>query len=848
MVDKHGVVEPITEGEARTHRQRLDPDLTGRLLAAGAARGVGLDRVLLAALAMAVAPWRDATRWRLAVERHGREAPSGVDLTRTVGWFTVSHPLTIELPSLDASPAEALAAARAAFDRVPGDGAGLGILRAHGDAASRARSSERRPSELPEPELLLNVLGRRPVSAIARRLRPLDGAHLGARDPRQPRSHRLELNARVDGDRLQVDWIHVDRDLATSIVDALATRLATALDRMADALAGRSSVDTLGWSADVSARLGESTGIEDVHPLSSAQEALLVHRLQDPEHDSGVVVLRARWRGTVDVERFVEAWRHVVARHPVLRSAVRWRDLPHPVQVVAHAVEVPVAIEDWRDRSPVEQDRAWNEQLDRIRRAGLDLDRAPVLSVVLVRVDEDEYRLAWACHHVLLDGWSSGWVLREVLDRVRGIDLGPPPPRFRDHVAWTRARRPTADEVRAGFDPRRVLDAPRVTGTAWQGGARADRERRVELLVDGSCLADWARRHGVTVASVVLGCWGLVLTEATAAQAAASRTTASRATDGPTAVLGFTAAGRGLDLEGLDADGIDRRIGLFAGVLPLVVTVDPEAAPSAWIGTVFERQQGLQALAPWPLRELFELAGTALRRPPFDTLVAVANFLPSASAQPSGDTGVHLDALRGDVTAALPLTLAVIEDGALAIEARWDDRWLDDGDVAGWLDRLASLVRSLVDDDAPTVRDWLDRAPGRAPSAVRSDDPARAARPLGGTGAEAATTATEAHVMRLWNDLLTVQEYGRDDSFFDLGGHSLAVARMLARIRQDFAVELPLGVVFEQPTVRGVAAAIDARDARRSWTVRVPIRVAGEADDVGDEPPLFMVHGLGGEV
>lgn len=48
-----------------------------------------------------------------------------------------------------------------------------------------------------------------------------------------------------------------------------------------------------------------------------------------------------------------------------------------------------------------------------------------------------------------------------------------------------------------------------------------------------------------------------------------------------------------------------------------------------------------------------------------------------------------------------------------------------------------------------------------------------------------------------------------DDNFFDLGGHSILATRLIFEIRKSFVVNAPLGLVFEQPTIRGQARAID---------------------------------------
>ena len=63
----------------------------------------------------------------------------------------------------------------------------------------------------------------------------------------------------------------------------------------------------------------------------------------------------------------------------------------------------------------------------------------------------------------------------------------------------------------------------------------------------------------------------------------------------------------------------------------------------------------------------------------------------------------------------------------------------------------------------------------------------------------------EGEVAAIWADLLGGRRIGRDDSFFDLGGHSLLATRAAQRLRQSFGIELPLAVLFDQPTLAGLA-------------------------------------------
>jgi len=73
----------------------------------------------------------------------------------------------------------------------------------------------------------------------------------------------------------------------------------------------------------------------------------------------------------------------------------------------------------------------------------------------------------------------------------------------------------------------------------------------------------------------------------------------------------------------------------------------------------------------------------------------------------------------------------------------------------------------------------------------------------------APATATEKTLAALWCDLLKVETIGRNDNFFNLGGHSLLVMRAVSRLRQTFGVDVQLRNLFERPTVAELAEVID---------------------------------------
>lgn len=100
----------------------------------------------------------------------------------------------------------------------------------------------------------------------------------------------------------------------------------------------------------------------------------------------------------------------------------------------------------------------------------------------------------------------------------------------------------------------------------------------------------------------------------------------------------------------------------------------------------------------------------------------------------------------------------------------------------------------------------------------------------------------EEQIADIWRAVLGVRSVGLDDSFFEIGGHSLAAIHMLAEVHKRTGKRLPNSVLFQSPTVRGMADALRKAGASPLFRSLVPIQPKGR------RPPLFCVHGGGGRV
>jgi amino acid adenylation domain-containing protein len=155
------------------------------------------------------------------------------------------------------------------------------------------------------------------------------------------------------------------------------------------------------------------------------------------------------------------------------------------------------------------------------------------------------------------------------------------------------------------------------------------------------------------------------------------------------------------------------------------------------------------------------------------------------------------------------------------------------GDTSSQELRLA-LLQTLPEPMVPSAFVFLPALPLTAHGkvdrrALSRIAPAAEARPA----AEPPSTPAEVAVAQIWSALLGVEGIGAQDDFFALGGHSLLAARLTAQVQDRLGVELPLRVVFQEPTVARLAGWIES--ARRQEAPSGPSLVPGLA---GETAPL----------
>ncbi|WP_162896990.1 non-ribosomal peptide synthetase [Chromobacterium rhizoryzae] len=421
--------------------------------------------------------------------------------------------------------------------------------------------------------------------------------------------------------------------------------------------------------------------IQDILPLSPLQRGVLFHTLFAPGSPVYFEQLICRLDGAVDPAAMADALERLAERHPILRTAFVTKGQAEPRQVVFRHARTPLDVHDWSRDDPAERERRLEALLDEDRRRGFQLNRPPLMRLTLLRYGQEEWRLIWSHHHILLDGWSLPILMRDYFALLSGAALPSAPPPFAAYLSWLgrQDQDAAAKRWRAALGDLAApttlgLDRPALPG-ALAGADVGQIEMRLDYRADGD-LAAAAERCRVSPGSLLLGAWAILL---------------SRYSRQDDVVFGLTLSGRAIDLP-----GVDGMVGLLINSLPLRLPVPADAALPQWLAEVQRRQLELQSLSHSDLAEVQRHSGVPRGQPLFETLVAIDNF-PIGEALPSDGLGFQISDVSQRERTHYPLTLTLVPgaDG-LSLKLGFDRARVDDAPAAALAEGYLELLRQIA--------------------------------------------------------------------------------------------------------------------------------------------------------
>lgn len=424
--------------------------------------------------------------------------------------------------------------------------------------------------------------------------------------------------------------------------------------------------------------------VEDILMLSPMQEGLLYHYIQDPTSELYFEQICLWIASPIQLVFFEQAWNWVIQTNELLRSVFRWKKVERPVQIVWKERPFAIHREDWSHWSAEEQELQWAAWQQRDRQAGFDLEQGPLIRVTVCKMGAERYAVLISFHHIILDGWSTGLMVKEVwqayADLVAGRGLERrKKPRVKEYLRWLKSQDTSAGEAYwrtylTGFETKSRLPLARentVRGSETPAGYVDDETKSGETLAKGrsssensrinegtgtflvhlptalvTSVESVVRRVGITLSSFLNVAWGILL---------------QRYNNCDDVLFGMTVSGRPTSVL-----GIEEMLGLFINTIPVRVRKEKGHRVSDLLQVVHQEGMARSGAEYLPLVQIKAQSEVDPQSTLFDSIVVVENYPLDQRVQ---ELGVQIVGLEAFETTNFDLTLVVsVRTG---IELKW---------------------------------------------------------------------------------------------------------------------------------------------------------------------------------
>jgi hypothetical protein len=536
---------------------------------------------------------------------------------------------------------------------------------------------------------------------------------------------------------------------------------------------------------------GGAANVQDIYPLAPLQEGMLFHHLLDKENDPYILPVQLRFEDRDALRQFEAAMGLIIARHDALRTAVLWKNISTPVQVVYRTAQLPV------EEIELDASQDANAHIQRLYAAKqwLDMSRAPLIRLVIAKEpDSGQYHGLLQMHLFVSDHIGLEIIQREYAAYLAGqFDKLPPALAYRDFVALT-LQQTRQDEAKRFFS-RMLGDVDEPTLPFNLSDLRGDgyQHQLARSLVPPAIterVLQLAQQLHLSPAIFFHAAWAMVLTACSGRQ---------------DVVFGTVLSGR---MQGMP--GIEHTLGLFLNTLPLRVKLDDHSAMEL-VQDLHQRFSELLNHEQYSLSQAQAQSGLPKDVPLFSALLNYRHSKVDEAASSLHNSGINFIAAREHSN--YPLNLTVDNFGeAFAWEVQIDASQSAERILAYMEAALSNLLEALIYQPNQTASSLLSISPEQehrqlavsskttqAPHAHNDtqvtqdgevDSPPlpliqgkiaqqRSLRPK---------SKTEMLLAGLWAENLAISSHNihMSSDYFHLGGNSLLALDLINRINHAF--------------------------------------------------------------
>ncbi len=556
----------------------------------------------------------------------------------------------------------------------------------------------------------------------------------------------------------------------------------------------------------------------------------------DPGNPALNMPLMWKCTGPLDRNALQQAFVLCADRHEALRTTFEWTD-GHLMQMLhaEPAVLLPLVDLESFDGTLRHQEA---ERVTRKQAAfRFDLKHGPLLALKLLRFSAEDHLLLVTMHHIVCDGISNGILLRDVrvfyeaLLTKRPAVLPELPVQFADYAVWQ--------------ENWLKSDEPAGSLAFWRNSLGTSFSK-LFLARDPDALAELSPREHETTGAIET----LLIPPDLQRQAQKfcrhEHITLNILLFAIFAALMHWQTGqRDLTLGSPCANRTDETedlIGLFMNIQVMRLRLTQEETFRTLLAKVQEWTVGAYKHQALPFELLVHDAQLAGKGRLFE--IPVFFLYQKSFMVPQRIGALEIVPLRSESPGAIfEMMFAVVdraEEGP-RLQLEYNPRHYKPSTIEGYLQRFNELLTSAL--SRPD-----DRLEESSAQKIDRHQQMKADSALWQNGGQAEEEYVpprdfiERQLTHLWQATLDIPQISIRTSFFSLGAESLAALRLITKINRIFATDLGLASLVSAPTIETLALSIQARFAPNTDSSLVPLQPHGS------RPPLFIAHGVGGNV
>lgn len=685
---------PNIIGSSKTFSLVLNKDLTITLLnQVPQAYHTQINDILLTALTQTISDWTKQHGLGLWLEGHGREEiQEGIDVTRTIGWFTSVFPIYLNLNN-SKDLGDAIKTIKEQLRQLPCKGIGYGILNYLTEDKQRIEEL----NNLPKPEVIFNYLGQwdNNTHGIFKFVTKPGIDVIGQDNARQ---YVLDINCFITEHELNLEWTYSINHYKQATIENLSQIF---IEKLGALITHCCKVGITEYTPSdfplvqlnqegLDKLLNNLHGVEDLYPLSPMQSGLLFHTLYEPQSEAYFLQNIFDLKGTINVQNLKSAWEKVVEKHEILRTGFIWEGTNEPLQYILQSIKTPWHIYDWRSCSITEQKQKLESLLQADRQQGFNFTSAPLFRLQLIELSDSNYKLILSIHHILLDGWCLPLILQELLKNYAQLEKGETlslkncHQPYREYIIWLKLQDLIIAKQFWG-QYLANLSGPTILGIQKSYNLRnieVEKEYAQDILTlseaEVKSLKRFTQQHHLTLNTVLQGVWAILLNYYTKQE---------------DIVFGVTVSGRSIELP-----HVDKMIGLFINTLPLRIQISSQDSLFEVLQKVQSQLAYLHQYAYTPLANI--QAWCSNSESLFESIFVFENYVFDQQL----NTELKVTDIQVIEKTEYPLTLAFLVGQALTLKLTYQLASFEKDSITTLANHFRSLLNTIIETPQITLK------------------------------------------------------------------------------------------------------------------------------------------------